>query len=401
MLSALIARAHSRRISCSRWTALPSATLGLPFPLFNRAPIKRRNRDCPMSRPLVPVRSQGALILVPSDDALVRSRPRGAGPVELTVEMLLHAASSLTAACEAKWLLVDEAVGAGRLPFCKLPGAFYLIAERAARRAGTYKDFRAKLPSSFTYEDPDFYVVAPLPTELIHTIMQFADGRTLARFSNCSPQLRVRADRIASEGLARITTLRLAQPCVADWKTELRLFAVITNPPNHWSLLTVGRGTAWAPIRDHVEDYYNSNRFLIYKEPETAYMVKYATRLGDAALIEGVMRTTEPHERFEHKRLFYDHLCDRVHYLKPHPAPAWCTTGPESGTAIQNHFLHVERVQAAVAAGKSIAEYSPLLQSAAKHDRYFPGLDDEDDEIYIDDDYSGRHLDFSATADDY
>ena len=121
------------------------------------------------------------------------------------MEMLLHAADSLIAACEAKWLLVDEAVGAGRLPFCKLPGAFYLIAERAARRAGTYKDFRAKLPRNFNYKVPDFYVAAPLPVELIHTIMQFADGRTLARFSICSPQLRVRADRI--EGITRVRTV--------------------------------------------------------------------------------------------------------------------------------------------------------------------------------------------------
>ena len=135
----------------------------------------------------------------------MRSYPRGAGPVirggtvVLTMEMLLHAADSLIAACEAKWLLVDEAVGAGRLPFCKAPGAFYIIAERAARRAGTYKEFRAKLPKNFKCRVPDFYVAAPLPVELIHTLMQFADGRTLARFSNCSPQLRVRADIIEED----------------------------------------------------------------------------------------------------------------------------------------------------------------------------------------------------------
>ena len=310
------------------------------------------------------------------------------GPVELTVEMILRAADSLTAACGAKWLLVDEAVGAGRLPFCKLPGAFYLIAERAARRAGTYEDFRAKLPKNFNYKVPDFYVAAPLPVELIHTIMQFADGRTLARFSNCSPQLRVRANRIASEGLARITTLRLRQPAVADWKTELRLLAVLTNPPNLRSLL--GPGTAWAPIRDHIE-YYASNRF--------DHPVKMALQLGDAAVIEGVMRTTEPHERSMHVRNFYNRLYTRERYLKNYlsHSPAWCAAHVAGvGTAISNHFLHVEQVQAAAAAGKSIAEYRPLLQSAAKHDRYFPGLDDEDEDDY---EYSGRHLDFDA--DDY
>ena len=213
--------------------------------------------------------------------------------------------------------------------------------------------------------------------------MQFVDGAFLARLSICSPQLRVRADKIASERLARITTLRLGQPAVADWKTNTRLLGVITHPLSLRSLL--GPGTAWAPIRDHVDEYYTScDNFLVHLDERTnynledhrAYMVKYALRLGDAAVIEGVMRTTDPDERFEHKRLFYDHLCDRVHYLKPHPAPAWCTTGSESGAAIKNHFLHVERVQAAAAAGKSITEYSPLLQSAAKHDRYFPSLDD-------------------------
>lgn len=218
--------------------------------------------------------------------------------------------------------------------------------------------------------------------------MQFADGRTLARFSNCSPQLRVRANRIASEGLARITTLRLRQPAVADWKTELRLLAVLTNPPNLRSLL--GPGTAWAPIRDHIE-YYASNRF--------DHPVKMALQLGDAAVIEGVMRTTEPHERSMHVRNFYNRLYTRERYLKNYlsHSPAWCAAHVAGvGTAISNHFLHVEQVQAAAAAGKSIAEYRPLLQSAAKHDRYFPGLDDEDEDDY---EYSGRHLDFDA--DDY
>ena len=320
----------------------------------------------------------------------VRSRPRGAGPVirggpvELTMEMLLRACADLTEACEAKWLLVDEAVGAGRLPFCKAPGAFYLIAQRAARRAGTYKEFRAKLPKNFKCRVPDFYVTAPLPTELIHTLMQFADGRTLARFSICSPQLRVRADKIASEGLARITTLRLGQRAVARWRTELRLFAVLTSPPNLRSLL--GPGTAWAPIRDHVQEYYTSyHKFLVYLDERTnynledhrAYMVKYALRLGDAAVIEGVMRTTHPDERHEHGRNFYKYLYTRKRYLKNYLDPsAWCAASSGYENAISNHFLRVERVQAAAAAKKSISEYSPILQSAAAHDRYFPGLDD-------------------------
>ena len=319
------------------------------------------------------------------------------------MDMLLHAADSLIAACEAKWLLVDEAVGAGRLPFCKAPGAFYIIAEGAARRAGTYKDFRAKLPKNFYYMVPDFYVAAPLPVELIHTIMQFADGRTLARFSNCSPQLRGRADRIASEGLARITTLRLGQPAVADWRTELRLFAVITNPPNLWSL--EGPDPAWVPINDHVQEYYTSyHKFLVYLDERTnynledhrAYMAKYALRLGDAAVIEGVMRTTHPDERHEHGRNFYKYLYTRKRYLKRYlDSPAWPAT--QTGyTAISNHFLRVERVQAAAAAGRSIAEYGPLLQSAAAHDRYFPGLDEED---VIETDWETRVLNFGGDSD--
>ena len=321
------------------------------------------------------------------------------------MDMLLHAADSLIAACEAKWLLVDEAVGAGRLPFCKAPGAFYIIAEGAARRAGTYKDFRAKLPKNFYYMVPDFYVAAPLPVELIHTIMQFADGRTLARFSNCSPQLRGRADRIASEGLARITTLRVGQPAVADWRTELRLFAVITNPPNLWSL--EGPDPAWVPINDHVQEYYTSyHKFLVYLDERTnynledhrAYMVKYALRLGDAAVIEGVMRTTDSDERHEHRRNFYKYLYTRKRYLKNYlDPPAWYGADARYGTEeISDHFLRVERVQAAAAARESIAEYSPLLQSAAKHDRYFPGLDEED---VIETDWETRVLNFGGDSD--
>jgi len=315
----------------------------------------------------------------------VRSRPRGA--VVLTFEMLQSACGSSFGRPfgllikKAEFEEVFEATGAGRMRRCQALGALYLIAKRAARRAGTYKEFHAKLPSSFTCEDPGFYVAAPLPTELIHTIMQFADGRTLAGFSICAPHLRVRADKIASEGLARITTLRLGQPAVASWKTELRLFAVLTNPPNLWSLLTVGLGTAWAPIRIRVQEQFTSNRFLIYKEPTTDYnledhraaMVKWALRLGDAAVIEGIMRTTDPEERYHHTRNFYKYLYTRKRYLKKYLD--FPTTEPEGYNAISNHFLHVERVQAAAAAGKSIAEYSPLLQSAAKHDRYFPGLD--------------------------
>ena len=268
----------------------------------------------------------------------------------LTVEMLNRALTrSLGAACNAQFDLVDQAVKAGRMPKREAPGAYYLIIKRAARRAGTLKTFRAKLPSSFTYPTPGFYVAAPLSTELIHTIMQFADGRTLARFSLCSLQLRRRADKIASEGLARVTTnCCLSEPAVADWKTELRLFAVLTNPPNLWSLLTVGLGTAWAPIRIRVQDQFTSNRFLIYKEPKTDYnledhraaMVKWALRLGDAAVIEGIMRTTDPEERYHHTRNFYKYLYTRKRYLKKYLD--FPTTEPEGYNAISNHFLHVE-----------------------------------------------------------
>ena len=305
-----------------------------------------------------------------------QSRPKGPGA--LTTERLARAcAGALAVACDAKWMLVDEAVCAGRLHPLEASGAKFLIARRAARSAGTYEDFYAKFPTSggrgLTFIDPGFYAFAPLSTELIHTLMQFVDGAFLARFSMCSPQLRVRADKIASEGLARITTLRLGQRAVARWRTELRLFAVLTSPPNLRSLL--GPGTAWAPIRDHVHYYHAFG--LESVEPQTDYgredhratMAKYAIRLGDAAMIEGIMRTTDPEERYDHIRNWFDR---DVRSLENDPgSPSWCNT-----PTIPNHFLHVERVQAAAAAGKSIAEYSPLLQSAAKHDRYFPGLDD-------------------------
>ena len=69
-------------------------------------------------------------------------------------------------ACDAKWMLVDEAVCAGRLHPLEASGAKFLIARRAARHAGTYKDFYAKFPTSggrgLTFIDPGFYAFAPL-----------------------------------------------------------------------------------------------------------------------------------------------------------------------------------------------------------------------------------------------
>ena len=137
-----------------------------------------------------------------------QSRPKGPGA--LTTERLARAcAGALAVACDAKWMLVNEAVCAGRLHPLEASGAKFLIARRAARSAGTYEEFYAKFPTSggrgLTFIDPGFYAFAPLPNELIHTIMQFADFRTLVRFSNCSPQLRVRADRI--EGITRVRTV--------------------------------------------------------------------------------------------------------------------------------------------------------------------------------------------------
>ena len=131
--------------------------------------------------------------------APTQSRPQDAVKENwLTQDLLDRAcAGALGAACEAKWILVDEAVRAGRLRAYQAPGAKFLIAKRAARRSGRgkYKDIRAKFPRSYKYVDPGFYVAAPLPDELIHTIMQFSpDGRTLAGFSSCSSQLRERVE---------------------------------------------------------------------------------------------------------------------------------------------------------------------------------------------------------------
>ena len=337
--------------------------------------------------------------------APVQSRPRDAVKEnELTQELLDRAcAGALGAACEAKWILVDEAVRAGRLRAFKALGAKYKIALRAARRAGTSKDLVDKL-LGFTYFIPDFYAAAPLPDELIDIIVQFSpDGRTLARFSSCSSQLRERAEGLASERLARITTLRLGQPAVADWKTNSRLLEVLTNPPSLRSVL--GPGAAWAPIRDHVKGIWPPY-LSKYLEPKTDYgrkdhraaMVKWALQLGDAALIEGVMRTTDSDERHEHRRNFYKYLYTRKRYLKNYlDPPAWYGADARYGTEeISDHFLRVERVQAAAAARESIAEYSPLLQSAAKHDRYFPGLDEED---VIETDWETRVLNFGGDSD--
>jgi len=334
--------------------------------------------------------------------APVQSRPRDAVKEnELTQELLDRAcAGALGAACEAKWILVDEAVRAGRLRAFKALGAKYKIALRAARRAGTSKDLVDKL-LGFTYFIPDFYAAAPLPDELIDIIVQFSpDGRTLARFSSCSSQLRERAEGLASERLARITTLRLGQPAVADWKTNSRLLEVLTNPPSLRSVL--GPGAAWAPIRDHVKGIWPPY-LSKYLEPKTDYgrkdhraaMVKWALQLGDAALIEGVMRTTDPGER---SPLRYDYLHARTTYLiTSADSPAWC-----SSTVISRHFRNVERVQYYAANRMSILPFlsnSHLRQlaAAAAHDRYFPGSceepprrvlnfvdSEEDDDYYYD-----------------
>ena len=334
--------------------------------------------------------------------APVQSRPRDAVKEnELTQELLDRAcAGALGAACEAKWILVDEAVRAGRLRAFKALGAKYKIALRAARRAGTSKDLVDKL-LGFTYFIPDFYAAAPLPDELIDIIVQFSpDGRTLARFSSCSSQLRERAEGLASERLARITTLRLGQPAVADWKTNSRLLEVLTNPPSLRSVF--GSGAAWAPIRDHVKEHWPPY-LSKYLEPKTDYgrkdhraaMVKWALQLGDAALIEGVMRTTDPGER---SPLRYDYLHARTTYLiTSADSPAWC-----SSTVISRHFRNVERVQYYAANRMSILPFlsnSHLRQlaAAAAHDRYFPGSceepprrvlnfvdSEEDDDYYYD-----------------
>ena len=334
--------------------------------------------------------------------APVQSRPRDAVKEnELTQELLDRAcAGALGAACEARWILVDEAVRAGRLRAFKALGAKYKIALRAARRAGTSKDLVDKL-LGFTYFIPDFYAAAPLPDELIDIIVQFSpDGRMLAGFSSCSSQLRERAEGLASERLARITTLRLGQPAVADWKTNSRLLEVLTNPPSLRSVL--GPGAAWAPIRDHVKGIWPPY-LSKYLEPKTDYgrkdhraaMVKWALQLGDAALIEGVMRTTDPGER---SPLRYDYLHARTTYLiTSADSPAWC-----SSTVISRHFRNVERVQYYAANRMSILPFlsnSHLRQlaAAAAHDRYFPGSceepprrvlnfvdSEEDDDYYYD-----------------
>ena len=324
--------------------------------------------------------------------APTQSRPRDAVKENwLTQDLLDRAcAGALGAACKAKWILVDEAVRAGRLRAYQAPGAKFLIAKRAARRSGRgkYKDIRAKFPRSYKYVDPGFYVAAPLPDELIDIIVQFSpDGRMLAGFSSCSSQLRERAEGLASERLARITTLRLGQPAVADWKTNSRLLEVLTNPPSLRSVL--GPGAAWAPIRDHVKGIWPPY-LSKYLEPKTDYgrkdhraaMVKWALQLGDAALIEGVMRTTDPGER---SPLRYDYLHARKTYLiTSADSPAWC-----SSTIISRHFQNVERVQYCAANRMYWPRNSRLRQlaAAAAHDRYFPGsgalrVDDEDVQPY-------------------
>ena len=120
-----------------------------------------------------------------------------------------------------------------------------------------------------------------------------------------------------------------------------------------------------------------------YLEPKTDYgrkdhraaMVKWALQLGDAAVIESVMRTTDPGER---SKLPHHYLRARKTYLiTSADSPAWC-----SSTAISGHFLSVERVQYRAANRMVWPRNSTLRQlaAAAEHDRYFPGFGTLDDE---------------------
>ena len=99
-------------------------------------------------------------------------------------------------------------------------------------------------------------------------------------------------------------------------------------------------------------------------------MVKWALQLGDAALIEGVMRTTDPSER---SKLPDHHLRARKTYLiTSADSPAWC-----SSTAISRHFLNVERVQYAPMA-PAILPFQAAATTAnspprtSVDERYFP-----------------------------
>ncbi|KAH8045553.1 transferase [Aureococcus anophagefferens] len=78
---------------------------------------------------------------------------------------------------------------------------------------------------------PDVAAVAP-STPSVGVVLEYCGGMALSVFARCGKAAHARATRQAAASLARLTTLRLGHPAVADWRTDVRLLSVFTEPPN-------------------------------------------------------------------------------------------------------------------------------------------------------------------------
>ena len=243
-----------------------------------------------------------------------------------------------------------------------------------------------------------WYFARSWPDDMIDHMLPFLDGCTLATFA-CSREYTKLAAKHARLGLEHITTLRLGSPVVAKWGSSARLFAVMTCPPDLMRLMDPD-SAAWKPISEHVQA---SLRFTPSKNPgfdavtnydlpqHRKYMLKIALRLGDAAVIESVVRTFL---REKEKRVvvssgeFVNRIRARRGWLNSYmnddenddenedvgedgnDLPTW-----GGWSDIWSHFIRVEREQAAAAHEELPEQRVPLpLLECGSHDRCFPEL---------------------------
>ena len=57
-----------------------------------------------------------------------------------------------------------------------------------------------------------------LPPESVGVVLEYCGGMALSVFARCGKAAHARATRQAAASLARLTTLRLGHPAVADWR---------------------------------------------------------------------------------------------------------------------------------------------------------------------------------------
>ena len=129
-----------------------------------------------------------------------------------------------------------------------------------------------------------------LPPESVGVVLEYCGGMALSVFARCGKAAHARATRQAAASLARLTTLRLGHPAVADWRSDVRLLSVFTEPPNLLALFVTEN-----PIGAHAIPRRGLLRTLCrhrtdYARPDhRAFALKCAFRFGDAALVEACL----------------------------------------------------------------------------------------------------------------